>query len=198
MIEYDARRYDKVRIGLFGIGLAAYWPQFAGLEERLRGYLDVVAQRVDRPNVELVNLGLIDDPELALEAGHAFRRADVDLILLYVTTYALSSTVLPVVQRAKTPVIILNLQPVRAIDYASFNAISDRTAMTGQKLGYVSACPTPEIANVFNRACIPFYQVTGTLEADDPCWAELDDMGGCCTGGKHALPQSPGPDGPLL
>ena len=27
-----------VRIGLFGIGLDTYWPQFAGLKERLEGY----------------------------------------------------------------------------------------------------------------------------------------------------------------
>ncbi len=167
--------YENVRIGLFGIGLAAYWPQFDGLEERLRGYLHVVADRVERPGVELVNLGLIDDPERAMAAGHTFRREDVDLILLYVTTYALSSTVLPVVQRAKVPVIILNLQPTRALDYEAFNAMGDRTAMTGLKLAHVSACPTPEIANVFNRAGIPFYQVTGTLEEGDPVWRELDE-----------------------
>ena len=28
-----------LRVGLFGIGLDTYWPQFAGLEERLKGYL---------------------------------------------------------------------------------------------------------------------------------------------------------------
>ena len=58
-----------------------------------------------------MNLGLIDTPEKAGRAGHEFRQADVDLIFLHVTTYALSSTVLPVVRRAKVPVIILNLQP---------------------------------------------------------------------------------------
>ena len=36
-----------------------------------------------------------------MEAGHQFREADVDLIFCKITTYALSSTVLPVVQRAK-------------------------------------------------------------------------------------------------
>ena len=61
----------------------------------------------------MVNLGLVDTPPKALEAGHRFRQADVDLIFLHVTTYALSSTVLPVVQRAKVPVIILNLRPRR-------------------------------------------------------------------------------------
>ena len=175
MHHIEKSDYNRVRIGLFGIGLAAYWPQFEGLEQRLRDYIDVVADQVRRPEIELVNLGLIDSPELAMQAGHAFRRADVDLILLYVTTYALSSTVLPVVARAKTPVIILNLQPMRSLDYEAFNAITDRTAMTGEKLAHVSACPTPEIANVFNRAGIPFYQVTGTLNEDDPCWQELDD-----------------------
>jgi hypothetical protein len=44
----------------------------------------------------------------------------VDIIFLYVTTYALSSIVLPVLQRAKVPVIILNLAPEAAIDYASW------------------------------------------------------------------------------
>ncbi len=32
-------RDGGLRIGLFGIGLDTYWPQFAGLEERLKGYL---------------------------------------------------------------------------------------------------------------------------------------------------------------
>ena len=31
---------NPLKIGLFGIGLDAYWPQFAGLKERLEGYLD--------------------------------------------------------------------------------------------------------------------------------------------------------------
>lgn len=163
-----------LRLGLFGIGLDAYWPQFAGLKERLEGYLGQVAQKLARPSVEIVNLGLIDTPERAHEAGHAFRRADVDLIFLHVTTYALSSTVLPVVRRAKVPVIVLNLAPTAAIDYAAFNSIGDRTRMTGDWLASCSACPVPEIANVFKRAKIQFHQITGVLEDDPVCWREID------------------------
>jgi L-arabinose isomerase len=92
----------------------------------------VVAGRLGRSGVEIVNLGLIDSPPRALEAGHRFREEDVDIIFLHVTTYALSSTVLPVVQRARVPVIVPNLQPAAAIDYASFNQMNDRTAMTGE------------------------------------------------------------------
>ena len=162
------------KIGLFGIGLDAYWPQFEGLKERLEGYLAIVEDKLGRDGIEIVNLGLIDTPEKALDAGHAFRSADVDLIFLHVTTYALSSTVLPVVQRAKVPVIILNLSPLPAIDYATFNAMGDRTRMTGDWLASCSACPVPEIANVFNRARIDFHQITGQLHDDPECWDEVD------------------------
>ena len=163
-----------VRVGLFGIGLDTYWPQFAGLKERLEGYLGEVSAKLGRSGVEIVNLGLIDSPEKAMDAGHQFRREDVDIIFLHVTTYALSSTVLPVVRRAKVPVIILNLAPEAAIDYAKFNKMGDRTAMTGEWLAHCSACPVPEIANVFKRARIPFEQITGMLHDDPECWDEVD------------------------
>lgn len=165
----------SLRIGLFGIGLDTYWPQFPGLEQRLQGYLGKVAAKLERPGVQVVNLGLVDTPEKALAAGHEFRTADVDLIFLHVTTYALSSTVLPAVRRAKVPVIILNLAPAAAIDYAKFNAMGDRTAMTGEWLAYCAACPVPEIANVFKRCGIAFHQVTGMLDDDPECWHEVDD-----------------------
>ncbi len=163
-----------LRVGLFGIGLDAYWPQFPGLKERLEGYVARVAQQLARPGVEIVNLGLVDTPERAFEAGREFRRADVDVIFLHVTTYALSSTVLPVVLRAKVPVIILNLQPAAAIDYAAFNRMGDRTRMTGEWLAHCNACPVPEIANVFRRAGVRFHQITGVLDADPAAGREID------------------------
>ena len=167
-------QHSPVRVGLFGIGLDTYWPQFAGLKDRLEGYLGEAAAKLERPGVAIVNLGLVDSPEAAVEAGHRFRREDVDLIFLHVTTYALSSTVLPVVRRAKVPVIILNLAPEAAIDYATFNQMGDRTAMTGEWLAHCSACPVPEIANVFKRAKLPFAQITGMLHDDPECWDEVD------------------------
>ena len=163
----------RLKVGLFGIGLDTYWPQFPGLRDRLAGYTEQVATRLAGPDVEVVNLGLIDTPEKSLAAGHDLRSADVDLIFLYVTTYALSSTVLPAVRRAKVPVIILNLAPGPAIDYDAFNRMGDRTRMTGEWLAYCQACPVPEIASVFNRCRIPFFQVSGMLENDPVAWAEI-------------------------
>jgi L-arabinose isomerase len=163
-----------LRVGLFGIGLDAYWPQFAGLKERLEQNVEVLERKLRRPGVEIVNLGLIDSPGRALTAGHQFRREDIDLLFLYVTTYALSSTVLPIVQRARVPVVVLNLAPKPAIDYAWFNNLKDRTRMTGEWLASCSACPVPEIANVFRRAGVRFFQITGVLNEDPIVDAEID------------------------
>lgn len=163
-----------LRVGLCGIGLEAYWEQFAGLEERLKGYVARVGERLARPGVEVVNLGLVDTPQRSREAGHECRRHDIDILFLYVMTYALSNTVLPLVQRAGVPVVALNLQPEAAIDYAAFNRLPDRTAMTGEWLAHCSACPVPEIANVFMRAGIPFNQATGVLD-DAATWREIEE-----------------------
>src|ERR1700692_494765 len=144
--------FKQLRIGLAGLGLEAYWAQFEGLEARLQGYLSEVEQKIESPGRAVVNLGLVDTPQKAVAAGHSCRRNDIDILVVYVTTYALSSTVLPMVQRAKVPVLLLNLQPQAAIDYDTFNHLPDRTAMTGEWLAFCSACPLPEIANVFSRA----------------------------------------------
>lgn len=121
-----------------------------------------------------MNLGLIDTPQKGLDAGHRFRSADVDLIFLYVTTYALSSTALPVVQRAKVPVVILNLQPTSSINYEKLNKITDRTKQTGHWLSYVNSCPVPELSNVFHRAGVRFHEITGMLNDDPVVWREVD------------------------
>ncbi|HYK34666.1 arabinose isomerase [Alloacidobacterium sp.] len=166
---------QTLRIGLCGIGLEAYWEQFANLKPTLEGYVESVAVHLEKTTgAELHNRGLIDTAPRAREAGHAFRRADIDILFLYVTTYALSSTVLPLVQRAGVPVVVLNLQPQAAIDYAAFNQLPNRTAMTEHWLAYCSACPVPEIANVLMRAVIPFHQVTGVLN-EEHTWKEIED-----------------------
>lgn len=163
------------KVGLFSIGLDTYWEQFAGLRERLVGYNQEIANQIQSMGAEVVNLGMVDSPEKAISSGHAFRQSDVDLIFLHVATYALSSTVLPVVRRAKVPVILLNLSPQAAIDYAVFNQMKDRTQMTGEWLAHCQACSVPEISNVFRRCGIPFHQVTGLLEREDAAWLEIEE-----------------------
>lgn len=165
---------SPTRLGLFGIGLDTYWPQFKGLKNRLMGYERLIASRIRGPGVQLVDAGLVDSPAKARVAASLLRREEVDLLFLYVSTYALSSTVLPVVKAARVPVVVLNLQPVPQLDYERFNALADRGVMTGVWLEHCQACSAPEIACVFNRANIPYHLVTGHL-ADEEAWAEIQD-----------------------
>jgi hypothetical protein len=44
--ENSADNGARLRVGLFAIGLEAYWDQFEGLQERLTGYAGQVAQRL--------------------------------------------------------------------------------------------------------------------------------------------------------
>jgi L-arabinose isomerase len=170
-----AEKKYPLRVGLFSIGLEAYGSQFDGLKDKLTAFNQRIAEKLQSGDVAVVNLGLIDTPEKAVSAGHRFREADVDLIFLHVSTYALSSTVLPVVRRAPVPVIILNLAPGAAIDYAAFNQMRDRGRMTGEWLSWCQACSVPEIANVFRRCRVPFFQVTGTLDQDPAAWSEITE-----------------------
>jgi L-arabinose isomerase len=164
----------STKIGLFGIGLDTYWPQFKGLLRRLKGYQAEIGERLRAFGVELVDAGMVDTPEKARAAASLFRREEVDVIFLYVSTYALSSTVLPVVQQARVPVVVLNLQPVPQLDYAKFNALGDRGAMTGVWLEHCQACSAPEIACVFNRTGVAYHLVTGYLH-EEAAWSELRD-----------------------
>ena len=158
-------REVRPRVGVFGIGLAAYWPQFDGLLERLEGYQQGVEAQLEAMGAEVVSAGLVDTAQAARQAGAMLAEACVDLVMLYTATYATSSQVLPVVQTVDAPLVILNLQPTRTLDYEAMT--------TGEWLANCSACCVPEIAGAFTRARIPYRTVTGTLLDGDPAWERL-------------------------
>jgi L-arabinose isomerase len=151
-----------VKVGIFGIGLAAYWPQFDGLHERLEGYQRGIEARLTALGADVVSAGLVDTAQRARAAGETLGAARPDLLLLYTATYATSSQVLPVVQAVDAPVVILNFQPTRTLDYEAMT--------TGEWLANCSACCVPELAGAFTRARIPYRTITGTLLDDDPAW----------------------------
>jgi L-arabinose isomerase len=145
----------QAKIGIFGIGLAAYWSQFEGLKATLEGYQREIEGRLSAMGGEVISAGLVDTPPAARDAGDLFARENVDMIICYVGTYATSSQVLPAVQRRKAPVLILNLQPGPALDYPNTD--------TGKWLESCCACCVPEISNAFARSHIQFNVVTGML-----------------------------------
>ena len=162
----------QTKVGLFGIGLDTYWAQFDGLLDNLKNYQSTIKTRISDFGVEVIDAGMVDNPVRAREAADFLKSQDVEIVFLYVSTYALSSTVLPVAQRLKIPVVILNLQPVAELDYNAFNNLKDRGKMTGIWLEHCQACSVPEIASVFNRSMIQYDIVTGYLQ-DDVAWQEI-------------------------
>ena len=161
-----------IKIGLFGIGLDTYWPQFNGLLDNLKEYQKQIKSKIEGFGVEVVDAGMVDNPAKANEAAIFLKSKDVEIVFLYVSTYALSSTVLPIAQKLKVTVVILNLQPVAQMNYEAFNALADRGKMTGIWLEHCQACSVPEIAAVFNRSGIKYNIVTGYLQ-DAAAWTEI-------------------------
>ncbi|HEV2108742.1 MAG TPA: L-fucose/L-arabinose isomerase family protein [Thermomicrobiales bacterium] len=162
----------RVRVGVFGIGLHAYWEQFPGLKQRLEGYQGEVEARLRDAGADVISAGLVDSPPLAREAGVQFARQDIDLIICYVGTYATSSQVVPAVRDVGRPVLVLNLQPSSALDY-------ERTD-TSEWLANCSVCCVPELAGAFTRSALAFNVVSGLLRpADGPAgvraWQEIGD-----------------------
>jgi L-arabinose isomerase len=167
-------RKRGLRVGLYGVGLDTYWLQFEGLYQRLQGYQDQIRSSIEREGVTVLDVGIVDSPEKARIAADVFAASKLDLIFLNISTYALSSTVLPVVQQVKVPVVVLSLQPTKAIDYTYLNNLGDRGRMTGEWLAYCQACSAPEIASVFNRVGIDYHLVTGSLD-DEEAWQEIEE-----------------------
>ncbi len=165
-LESQRRKYVG-RVGVFGIGLAAYWPQFPGMKERLEGYQREVEAHIAQLGMTVISAGLVDDAPGAAEAGKRFAGSALDLIVCYIGTYATSSQVLPVVQRANVPVLVLNLQPCDALDYEHTD--------TGEWLANCCACSVPEISNAFARARVKFRVVSGTLRDDPAAWREIEE-----------------------
>jgi L-arabinose isomerase len=147
----------RPRIGLYSVGLEAYWDQFPGLKERLIEYGQFIEKCLSAW-AEVVNFGLVDTEGTGRQAGEWLNAQNVDLVFCHVATYSTSSTVLPVHQHCPAPAVFLNLQPTAGIDY--------ERSTTGEWLAHCCACSVPEFANAFNRAGIPFRVVNGLLGLD--------------------------------
>jgi len=164
-----------LKIGIFATGLNTYWGQFDGLLDHLAAYANRIADGISAfGDVQVVNGGMVDEPKKAMSVSDLFNEEKVDAVFLYVATYCLSSTILPVAQRLNCPLVVLNLQPTPAIDYDKLNSLGDRGKMTGLWLEHCQACSIPEIANVFNRSGKRYEIVTGYLE-DPYAWAQIEE-----------------------
>ncbi len=166
--ELFKRDYGSARVGVFGCGCWFYWDQFKGLKEKLIEYQTHFENRLRQNGVDVISGGLVDTPQLAAKTGDDFRKENVDFLICYMSTYALSSTVLPVVQRADVPMIIASLQPNKAMDYAH--------GTTFMQLEHDNQTSLPEICCALRRANIELAgMVVGTLHDDEKAWNRILD-----------------------
>lgn len=125
-------------------------------------------------DADIVNVSIVDSQEKAQKAIDVLLDNKVEMLFVFISTYALSSTILPIVQRCKVPILLLNIQPEKVIDFKYVNKIGNRGKMTGEWLAYCQACSLPEFASVFNRSGIKYDIITGYL-SDDNLWKEIND-----------------------
>lgn len=164
---------ENVKVGLMGVGLNTYWKQFDGLLDRLRNYQNTIKDKMEAyDHIEVVDAGMVDDVDKANDTALLMKREDVEILFIFVSTYALSSTIIPLANRLHVPVILLNMQPLPAIEYDKVNSMADRGMMTGEWLANCQACSIPEFCSVFNRTSTKYDIVSGYLE-DEEAWTEI-------------------------
>ncbi len=158
----------KAKVAVFSIALGAYLPQFPELvPEFEQQYADFVSTLPS--TVEVVDGGLCTTKEAAAAAGDKFRAADVDLVFCQLLTYATSYNMLPAIRDLNVPVVLVNLQKVRCLDFA--------TAGTADWLGvgYAGGAVGEMVADL-NRAGKRHAVITGVVEGGDPqVAAEIED-----------------------
>lgn len=154
----------RPRIGVLSAGLGTYWEQFPGLREELARQGERVVSRLEGAGGDVVAEEFVSWPQEAAIAGDRLRAAGLDLLVVHLATYCTSSQVLPAVQRAGVPVLVIDLQPTSRMDHPSTD--------TGRWLAYCGVCSLPEISSAFLRSGIEFRSVTGHLE-DEPSWDRI-------------------------
>ena len=152
-----SRMSKPARIGLYSIGLKAYWSQFPGLRERLLGYGGFIRDKLSENN-RVHYFGMVEDEFTGLAAGEFFAEKNVDIVFLHAATYCTSASVMPVHQVCGAPVVVLNLQPAAAMNYAATG--------TAEWLANCVACVVPEIVNALERCGIEARTVSGLLGMD--------------------------------
>lgn len=161
-----------MKVGFMGVGLNTYWGQFEGLLPRLERYHNTIKDHIADSKVIVVDVGIVDSISKSYAAAEKLKSENIEMLFIFISTYALSSTLLPIVQRVKVPVILLNIQPEAAIDYNMINSMDDRGKMTGEWLAHCQACSLPEFACVMNKAKIRYGIVTGYL-GEDTVWRQI-------------------------
>ena len=131
------------RIGLFGVGYDKYWEQFPGLLEELMHKHEVILQKFSDNKVTVIDFGMVDNPARAYTVVKELEAANLDMVFCNMLTYATSGTFGIIIKTLSIPVVLVALQPLKALDYSK--------ASTYMQLANDDICSLPEFAGVAVR-----------------------------------------------
>ena len=162
------RKPLHANIGVFGVGYWKYWQQFEGLLDEMHNKQKKLIEKLKRFNVDVFDFGLVDDAQKAYELVPRLKAANLDLIFCDMVTYATSGTFGAIIRDIDVPVILVALQPLKALDYDK--------ATTFMQLANDDFCSVPEFAGVAVRMGKKIPEVIiGTLENDQEADAEIEN-----------------------
>lgn len=158
----------KAKVGVFSIALGAYLPQFPSLVPEFESQYEAFKKTLP-DTVEIIDGGIVTTKEQSMAAGDKFRAADVDLVFLQLLTYATSYNMLPAVRDIDVPVVLVNVQKLKAPDYENTDIPT--------WLGELYACgAVGEMVADLERAGKKHAVITGVVEGGDPyVQAEIED-----------------------
>ncbi len=161
------RKSLTANIGVFGVGYRKYWGQFDGLLDRMKKKQKTFVKKLGRYGVKVTDFGLVDDAESAYQLVPELKAANLDLIFCDMLTYATSATFGTVIRNLDIPLVMVALQPLKALDYEK--------ATTFMQLWNDDFCSVPEFAGVAVRMGKKVPDVViGTLEDDAEADAEIE------------------------
>ena len=162
----ERNKRPKPRVGYFGSGLAAYWPQFPSLKPAVLAAMERHIAKLREMGCEVVSGGLVDCAERANEVGDLFARERLDLIIGEILTYTASHVLVPIAQRNIAPYLTLALQMVPTVDYER---------MTTEDMTLIGAAMTaPEVVCAFERCALPFHCVVGG-DFEERTWTRVKE-----------------------
>ncbi|MEK6481488.1 L-fucose/L-arabinose isomerase family protein [Catalinimonas sp. 4WD22] len=162
------RKSTAPKIGVFGVGYHKYWEQFDGLLEDLLKKQTVFIEMLTKYEVEVTDFGMVDKAADAYEMVEKLKAANLDLIFCDMLTYATSSTFGVIIKSLDMPIVLVALQPHKALDYEK--------ASTYLQLYNDDICSLPEFAGVAVRMGkkVPD-MIIGTLHDDPQVEIEIEE-----------------------
>jgi L-arabinose isomerase len=164
--QIQRRKPLRANVGVFGVGFWKYWDQFEGMLDDMHDKQARFIRKLEELDVQIHDFGMVDDAESTYALVPKLKAANLDLIFCDMLTYATSATFGTIIRNMDVPIVMVALQPLRALDYTK--------ASTQIQLTNDDFCSVPEFAGVAVRMGKRVPEVIiGTLEDDPEAEAEV-------------------------